>query len=307
MNGISARQTLARGRLDLFFHASILSMFLLALVGCGFQEHGTPATLVHVSACPASAAQQGVLPKDLYSIHMVSETTGWGEIIGVVKDQKGVVIVTGETTILQTTDGGCHWKTVKTRTLPPGTLVTPFFLSETTAWIAIENHLTHTSDAGKTWQTDDLPLASCESALFGNLTFLDENAGWHITEIRQTSAPLKSASTAALFHTSDGGKHWSQLLRVIEENASPSQLSAGDPISFLTATTGWMTGFSMLLMIRDGGHTWQPQILPRPSGVRSLSGLRLEPPLCWLLSISVPISESKLHAGNPNVIYLMSR
>ena len=29
--------------------------------------------------------------------------------------------------------------------------------------------------------------------------------------------------------------------------------------------------------------------------------------LCWLLSISVPISESKLHAGNPDVIYLMSR
>jgi len=34
----------------------------------------------------------------------------------------------------------------------------------------------------------------------------------------------------------------------------------------------------MLLMTRDGGYTWQPQILTRPSGVRSLSDLRLEPP-----------------------------
>ena len=76
MNGISARQTLARGCLDLFFHSSILSMFLLALVGCGSQEHGMLATSVHVSACSAGAAQQGALPMDFYSIHMVSETTG---------------------------------------------------------------------------------------------------------------------------------------------------------------------------------------------------------------------------------------
>ncbi len=29
--------------------------------------------------------------------------------------------------------------------------------------------------------------------------------------------------------------------------------------------------------------------------------------LCWLLSISVPLAESKLHVGNPHVISLMSR
>jgi hypothetical protein len=29
--------------------------------------------------------------------------------------------------------------------------------------------------------------------------------------------------------------------------------------------------------------------------------------LCWLLSLSVLMLESKLHVGNPNVIYLMDR
>jgi photosystem II stability/assembly factor-like uncharacterized protein len=136
--------------------------------------------------------------------------------------------------------------------------------------------------------------------LIRNLTFLDENAGWLITEIHQASAPPKSASPAVLFHTSDGGKHWSQLLRVIEDNASPSQLSAGDQLSFLTATTGWMTG-SSLLMTRDGGHTWQPQILPLPGGVRSLSGLRLEPPRFFSARDGVlPASINGSADGTPN-------
>src|SRR5262249_13357978 len=148
--------------LDLIFLASILSLLLLALVGCGSQERGTSG---HVDVCPANATKPEILPRDLYSIHMVSETTGWGVIIGVVKDQKGVISATGERDVLHTTDGGCHWKTVKTWKTSPGALVMPFFLSGTAAWVTIENHLTHTSDAGKTWQTDDLPLASDESVV----------------------------------------------------------------------------------------------------------------------------------------------
>jgi photosystem II stability/assembly factor-like uncharacterized protein len=250
------------------------SLVITLLLARSHHSTGSTPSIQPVSPCPASTA---ALPMYVSSIHMGSQTTGWGVIEGTRKVQNVVVNLPGETRLLHTIDSGCHWKIVKTFSFPAPVITTPFFLSETTVWIASENHLVHTADAGKTWQTDDLSLAAGESAVIRDLTFLDNNTGWLIAEIMAASAPPKSGPAAVLFHTSDGGHHWSQLLRVSPENISTSPWNAGSRLSFLTATTGWMTGDSLLQTL-DGGKTWHPQPLPPPPGVTSLSGCQLDPP-----------------------------
>ncbi len=250
------------------------SLVITLLLTRSHHSTGSTASIQSVSPCPASTA---ALPMYMSSIHMVSQTTGWGVVQETRRDQNVVVNLPGEIRLLHTIDSGCHWKIVKTFSFSATVITTPFFLSETTVWIASENHLIHTSDAGKTWQTDDLPLAAGESAVIRDLTFLDNNTGWLIAEIMAASASPKSGSAAVLFHTSDGGRHWSQLLRVSPENISTFLWNSGSRLSFLTATKGWMTGVSLLQTL-DGGKTWHPQPLPPPPGVTSLSGCQLEPP-----------------------------
>lgn len=246
-----------------------------------------------VSPCPTSTI---ALPMYVSSIHMVSQTTGWGVVEATGKDQRGVVVnMPGEMRLLYTIDSGCHWKIVKTFPFPATAFTTPFFLSETTVWIASENHLVHTADAGKTWQTDDLPLVAGESAVIRDLTFVDNNTGWLIAEIMAASAPPKSGAAAVLFHTSDGGHHWSQLLRVDPKDISTSPWNSGSRLSFLTATTGWMTG-DALLQTLDGGKTWHPQPLSPPPG--ATSGFLLEPPRFFSARDGIlPASSGGVHPG----------
>jgi photosystem II stability/assembly factor-like uncharacterized protein len=228
-----------------------------------------------------------------YSMHMVSETTGWG--VGRTKDQKEGMSLIQEWSIFHTTDGGCHWEVVKTWDLSYP--INSFFLSEGTVWVTIGHHLTHTSNAGTTWEEVALPLTADESAVITHLTFLDARTGWLIAQIHQSSAPPKSAPLAALFHTNNGGRSWSQLHRVSRETSS----FFPNGITFLTATTGWMTAGSLLLMTRDGGRTWQPQTLPLPAGVRSESGLSLQAPRFFSAHdgvLSACINNS--HDGTPN-------
>jgi photosystem II stability/assembly factor-like uncharacterized protein len=205
----------------------------------------------------------------LSSMHMANETTGWG--VGEPEDRGDLMGVTHEQSILHTTDGGSHWKVVKTGDFSLGTI--PFFLSAATAWIAINHHLIHTRNAGILWEEVALPLTAGESAQITHLTFLDVRIGWLIAQIYHSSAPSKSAPLTVLYHTNDGGTNWKQLLRISEQNWDNRW---GKKITFLTATTGWMTSGSLLLVTRDGGRTWQPQTLPLPAGVGS--ELRFETP-----------------------------
>jgi hypothetical protein len=207
----------------------------------------------------------------LSSMHMVNETTGWG--VGGPEDHEDLMGATHEQSILHTTDGGSHWKVVKTGDFSLGML--PFFLSEATAWIAINHHLIHTSNAGILWEEFALPLAAGESAQITRLIFLDVRIGWLIAQIYHSSVPPKSAPLTVLYHTNDGGTSWHQLLRISEQSWDNRW---GKKITFLTATRGWMTSGSLLLVTRDGGRTWQPQTLPLPAGVESFSELRFETP-----------------------------
>jgi photosystem II stability/assembly factor-like uncharacterized protein len=207
----------------------------------------------------------------LISMHMVNETTGWG--VGEPEDHEDLMGTTPEWSIFHTTDGGSDWKVVKTWDFSLG--IIPFFLSEATAWIAINHHLIHTSNAGILWDEFALPLAAGESAQVTHLTFLDVRIGWLIAQIYSSSAPPKSDPLTVLYHTNNGGTSWNQLLRISEQSWDNGW---GKRITFLTATTGWMTSGSLLLTTRDGGRTWQPQTLPLPAGVGSFSDLRFETP-----------------------------
>lgn len=93
----------------------------------------------------------------LSSVQMMSETAGWA--VGVERKQVEGMIQETATSILSTTDGGSRWKTVATYHNPSIFPASSFFLSQMTAWVAHESHLSHTSDAGASWHTYDLPLA----------------------------------------------------------------------------------------------------------------------------------------------------
>ncbi len=230
----------------------------------------------------------------LASMHMINETIGWGA--GEPRDHKDLMLETGEWSIFHTTDGGGHWQAVKTWGFSD---ITPFFLSETTAWVAFNHHLTRTSNTGTTWEVYTLPFAADESARIIHLTFLDTHTGWFIAQVYPASAPPKSAPFVTLYHTNDGGKHWSQLFRVSSESSSSPRMNSG--ITFLTATTGWMTSGSLLLTTRDEGRTWQPQPLPLPAGVESFNGLRLQAPRFFSAQDGIiSASRSDPHASTPN-------
>ena len=252
---------------------SLLTGSLVITLLLAQSHHAAPAA--RLQPFPACSTGSDMVTAAFSSIQMMSQTTGWGVVMGLGKEHQVVIDVGNETRLVHTTDGGCHWKIVKT--LSSGSSITPFFLTETMAWVAIGNHLLHTSDAGKTWQMETFALAAGESIEIRDLTFLNNNTGWLIMEIQSSSAPPKTGSAAALFRTDDGGHHWKQLLRTQPGATSP--LSAASHITFLTATTGWMTEGASLFMTHDGGESWQPQPLPLPDAIASLTAPLLAPPL----------------------------
>ena len=237
----------------------------------------------------------------LLSIHMLDTQTGWA--------------VTGENRILRTTDGGVHWKNVtpKYPTAMTRQRIATDFLTASGAWVAVSGVemtgqgddratkqppsagvavsgagagtavIFHTTDAGQTWQQMTIQTNGVIDTQINITTSQD---GWLLSK----HPVSESAETLELFRTTDGGRTWLKIAIAPASSLDihpPGNLpfsGSKSGLSFLNATTGWVTGrvaingYILLYRTDDGGATWYPQSLPLSPTERS-SQLSLLPPL----------------------------
>jgi photosystem II stability/assembly factor-like uncharacterized protein len=251
--------------------AAVVLLGLLAALAYGLVLVRRPGT---TAATPlpgpsASAATPGPSPSptsapggvtSLISIHMIDETTGWAQGAN----------TNGESQIWHTTDGGAHWQKVTPSTLaePSGEL-TEYYLNASVGWVVAQMDKTvvfRTTDSGQTWQSASLNA----DYSIRQITFATPRLGWLLSTEGATGNEV-----ADLFRTTDGGASWSK----IADTGSPPNKTGTIPfdgkektISFLNASTGWLTEFSnrpdflALYVTHDGGVNWQHQELPVPPG-----------------------------------------
>ena len=237
------------------------------------------------------------------SLRMIDATTGWA--------------LAGKA-VLQTSDGGMHWKDVT----PPGYSLTPDSvmdaLTRSQAWVAIpqSNYATtrifRTTDGGQSWQSTTIPNGQSGTRV-AQITFVNAQDGW----ILANRGGAITAEVASIYRTTDGGKTWvnvANALAASTDGPAPGHLPYGGAksgIHFLNASTGWITGtvlvpgFTWLFVTHDGGSTWNQQKLPLPQGVPS-GQLWLRPPLFFSATegiLPVGFSNSVSGTGIAAVIY----
>jgi photosystem II stability/assembly factor-like uncharacterized protein len=209
---------------------------------------------------PASFLKQ---LKGVRSIQMLDATTGWA--------------IAGNA-VLRTTDGGISWQDITPPGQAFGTASATDFLTASLAWIALPQAdqatttVFRTSDSGIHWQE-----ATVQAPFVKHISFIDAQHGWMLSG--QANAADAPAESVTVFQTTNGGQTWQSVSTALPSDTTPpGQLPYGGQkavISFLNASTGWVTGtvttndLAWLYVTHDGGKTWSQQTLLRPQGLPS--------------------------------------
>src|SRR5579883_1733426 len=175
--------------------------------------------------------------------------------------------------ILLTSDGGQHWKNVT----PTGTAYGKYgrgdFLNDHVAWIVstaqpldTKVNVLHTSDGGQHWQSSTISIN--DVSLLDPPHFLTSQEGF--LELGVGNLGTGSRQAVGIFHTSDGGQHWTEISNIGLTNPAEA-IGYKTGISFKDTHTGWATGGGAsatpwLYVTHNGGHTWSHQSLPNLPG-----------------------------------------
>ena len=154
----------------------------------------------------------------------------------------------------RTTDGGATWR-LQGR-IWDGWYHEVCFTDLQNGWMTAEDDaqlLLHTTDGGTTWTEVD-PGYEVETGLYSGLCFADADNGWLIGDYAFDVSP----SRACLFHTTDGGAHWS--VEGIGSAGSPTGLAAAGAsdvwiAGWGRASYGGPDGSGQILHAVDGGGT----------------------------------------------------
>lgn len=213
----------------------------------------------------------------IQQIRMVDAPTGWA--VGMVGGNPNDLV-------LRTSDGGSSWRQVLPnevfRDAPAGGVkVTPCFLDNLFAWALVTPRsvgpaaqpnatVWRTADGGKSWQSGPLPLAGMLMDYFEpvQIGFSDWQNGWILAHLGQGMGH----DYVTLLTTKDGGATWKTIVSSSSENLPTSGKKKG--AAFIDGRSGWVSGTydgaspgMYFWRTRDGGVTWQRQILPVPSGM----------------------------------------
>ncbi|MEO7021525.1 MAG: hypothetical protein ABI234_15345, partial [Ktedonobacteraceae bacterium] len=279
------------------FHRASLScsslLLILFLASCGQPARGIGSSGGTLTSPTVVSGK----PVTLQSIRMFDANTGWA----VTSDGKR---------LLHTTHGALHWQDVTPAFGSPTSINgSTNFLDAETAWV-VGNDSTNlvvyrTSDSGVNWQKAQVPDQSRGKS---QITFLNTQVGWLVVG----KGAGAGSEAVDVLHTSDGGATW-KVISVASYTTvnQPGTLPfEGDKtgISFVNASTGWMTGFTnrehfaWLYMTHDGGATWQPQAIPLPA---SASQVSLFPPVFFNASDGImPVEVPGPQTGQTTNIYV---
>ena len=146
------------------------------------------------------------------------------------------------TYLMQTTDGGEHWKRINLpRTDVDAALVRAVFSRGGRGWTFGEaGSIFTTRDAGASWTRLQSPT---RHLLLGGI-FIDEDRGWLV------------GAGSTIIQTSDGGETW-YVSRLQLPGENSVRFAAA---SFVDNRSGWAVGSNgIVLRTSNGGRTWQRQ------------------------------------------------
>ncbi len=146
------------------------------------------------------------------------------------------------TYLMQTTDGGEHWKRINIRGVDvDARLVRAVFSQGGRGWAFGEGGAIYaTRDSGANWTRLQSPT---RHLLLGG-TFIDEDRGWLV------------GAGATIIQTSDGGETW-HLSRLPNADQNAVRFAA---TSFVDNRLGWAVGSTgSIYRTTNGGRTWQQQ------------------------------------------------
>ena len=228
-------------------HMRIVTVIVTAVLILG-RGSGPVLAQTHQGGSPALAF-----------IQMIDAMTGWA-----LTDQPDA------NALLLTPDGGIHWIDV-TPLNSSGQRVSVDYVAPLTsliAWVVSyagidPEPIFHTAD-GQTWRSATTP------PLVGSVHFIDAQNGWRLSGVGAAGS-----MEADIYRSTDGGATWTKVASTTAGNESSGLPFAGDKgdVTFLNATTGWVTGtiivpnWLYLYVTHDGGSSWRQQTLPLPPQV----------------------------------------
>ncbi len=180
-----------------------------------------------------------------------------------------------DTALLSTADGAHTWTNVTPALGKADTVVGYYPLDARRVWLEtvgtdIKARVWITADGGQTWSSAQIPVTL---AMPRALIYTDGTHGW-IAAPGQPATQFEQQGIV-IASTIDGGKTWHL---VSQTNYPPDSSTPGAPplqcgkqqISFVNATTGWLTGACgggiTFDMTSDGGKTWKVPALLSPDG-----------------------------------------
>jgi photosystem II stability/assembly factor-like uncharacterized protein len=231
--------------------------------GNGRQSHTASVTSIH----------SNTQPKPLIAIRMLDTMHGWALT---------------DNSILKTANGGISWQDVTPTNVVIHQIFGGNFMNAQYAWVTTMDQknlsvgILHTTNGGKSWQSSTisgfLDIGSLDMP-----HFLNTSDGW----LEIFGHPGAGSRGSYLFHTTDGGQHWTQL-------ANPNQSGSvrrSSGISFRDGRSGWQSGDGgggnpnpaqpLLDITHDGGQTWQSVQLPALPGAGKDNTVETIPPVMF--------------------------